>query len=241
MEFNKIWTKKINDRYRQMIKEKKSILEIKKEFKDYIDYHPNKKFGSDNVFSWELFKEIKFNPNYVYFTYQQVPSLHYSKNEYKNNNYQNPLRKEKTTDDYICFFKVKNIEYIIKLEYFSDHQFNIIYHVSFTTKIQYDLFIQEFINIISTRNITNQDFNYLKNIYEEETNLGDIITLFNSIFYIILEMYKRIPNCIYMIAETDRLEKIHYYKQSIEDSFKQFTRIEGYSPFFPNQKVYYYK
>lgn len=46
MEFNKHWTKEKNDELRQMIKEKKSVDEIREYFGSLLEYHPDKKYCS---------------------------------------------------------------------------------------------------------------------------------------------------------------------------------------------------
>jgi ethanolamine utilization protein EutA (predicted chaperonin) len=113
-------------------------------------------------------------------------------------------------------------------------------HISFTTKSQFEIFMTEYKKIYQLRILTSDDFLYLQNIYEKETNFKDILQIFNAISYILLQMSKRIPNAIFMIGETDKLAKINFYLKSIEDSFTEFERLEGESHFFPGKKAYYY-
>lgn len=225
MKFNEIWTKEINNRYRQMIKEKKSYDEIREELKDYMNYHPTKKFGSDNILSWELFKEIKFDPKYIYYRFHEEKSLQY---------------KNEDIFDFIFEFKINDTKYILKLEYFKDPKFSYVYHISFTTQDQYDFFMKEYNRINNIRALTENDFEYLKGIYEKLTKKGDFIKIMNAIFYILPQVKNRLNNSVYMIGETDEYEKIHFYLDSIEENFKnQYDIIEGKSDFFPNQKIYY--
>jgi len=46
MIFNDKWTKKVNNRYRQMIKEKYSRSDIRKELGYLMEYHTEWKFDS---------------------------------------------------------------------------------------------------------------------------------------------------------------------------------------------------
>ena len=53
-------------------------------------------------------------------------------------------------------------------------------------------------------------------------------------------MSSRIEGGIYMISETENIQKFNFYKKSIEDSFDNFDLIIDISAFLPNKKSYYY-
>jgi len=229
MEFNDKWTKEVNDEYRQMIKEKKSTDEIKKHFGDLVKYHPKKKF-SGSLLTYERFmltvNEIKFHPNYTYYTFEYIDSKRY--------NYQK---------DILCHFSVNDIEYVLLLEYLIENNSSfdkqVVYNVFFTTKQQYDDYIKLTLNLSAEE--MEKNFYEIQNLIEKETDKGDIIKIFNSLSYILLKKNDHINNCIYMISETEDSRKFDFYKKSIEDSFNNFDLIIDVSAFLPNKKSYYYR
>ena len=79
MLFNDKWTKEVNDKYRQMIKEHKSPDEIREYLGDLIHYHPKKKFSVGSVLPYGRFQallnEIKFYPNYIYFRFYEHTNI----------------------------------------------------------------------------------------------------------------------------------------------------------------------
>jgi hypothetical protein len=230
MEFNDKWTKEVNDKYRQMIKEHKSPDEIREYFGDLIHYHPKKKFSAGSVLSYGRFQailnEIKFYPNYIYFEFNYIDSARF-----------------KDKQDIICYFKINDVKYILLLEYLIENNksFNdqVVYNVFFTTEKQYDIF-KKIISNLSSEEIQNR-FSELQDIVEKETNYGDIIKIFNALSYILTKMSGRIKNCIYMISETEDKKKFDFYIKSIEDSFNNYELIIDESIFLPGKKSYYFK
>lgn len=229
MEFNDKWTKKVNDKYLKMIKEKKSYDEIKSVLGDLMNYHPKGKFEYNTVLSYNRFKsivnEIKFTSNYIYFEF---------------NNIQSPRYKDKK--DIICYFNVNDTKYILLLECLieNNNSFDnqIVYNIFFTSKEQYDIF-QKMIATLTPIEIEKK-FYELQEIVEKQTDKGDAIKIFNSISYILTKMKHHITDCIYIISETDDYRKFNFYKQSIEDSFNNYDLIVDESKFFPKRKTYYY-
>lgn len=228
MEFNDKWTKVVNDEYRKMIREHKSTDEIVNYFGDLIKYHPKKKY-SGGLFTYEKFiltvNEIKYHPNYINFGFNYFPS-----------------KRFKDKDDIYCFFNINNVEYILILEYLiennSSFKNKIVYNIFFTTKYQYEIFDNITKNLSSSE--IEKKFLELQEITEKETNKGDIIKIFNSLSYILLKMSSRIKKCVYMISETENIQKINFYKKSIEDSFDNYDLIIDISSFIPDKKSYYY-
>lgn len=229
MEFNDKWTKEVNDKYRQMIKEKKSMDEIREYFGDLMKYHPEGKFNR-GLFTYERFmlivNEIKFYPNYIYFTFEELKSLRFP-----------------SSKDIICYFEINEVEYILLLEYLIENNNSfkeqVVYNVLFTTKEQYN----KFKKIISNLSSEEMEIKYieLQDIIEKETNKGDVIKIFNALSYILLKMIDRLENKIYMISETTNIKKIKFYIKSIEDSFKdKYELIIDKSQFFDG-KSYYFK
>lgn len=228
MDFNDKWTKEVNDHYRKMVKEKKSMSEIEEYFGDLMKYHPKKKFNR-GIYTYEnfttLLNEITIHPNYIYFTFKNEQSLRY-----------------KNGKDIICYFNINNVDYILKLEYLIENnqffQNRIVYNIFFTTKEQYDIFIK----MSSNKSASELEFLFsdIQKIVEEETNKGDVIKILNAISYILLKIANHITDPIYILTETMNLQKINFYKKSIEDSFKgKYELLIGKSIFFDGLTYYY--
>jgi len=223
MKFNEHWTKEVNDKYRQMIKDHKSIEEIKDTIGDKMEFHPNGKFNKIGILKYDRFKlileEIKFNPNYVYFEWRYIQSPRY---KYEN--------------DIIFFFKVNDIEYIMILELFYDDLVGKHYNVFFTTKYQHDKYIKMTKDLISPDEYESK-YKELQDVVEKETNYGDTIKIFNSLSYILLKYSsQQETNLIFTIfSEDDR--KINFYIKSIEDSFKDKCEIKNMN----GQKYFFLK
>lgn len=231
MEFNNKWTKEINDEYRQMIKERKTIDEIREYFGfDLMSYHPKKKFNYNTVLSYgrfqSLLNEISFYPNYIFFSYNEIDSIRFSDQK-----------------DYICNFNINNIDYVAILEVLIENNNNfknkIVYNVFFTTKLKFDKFNNIILGL--SKEDLQKKFKELQTIVEEETNYNDIIKIFNALSYILIKMSKKINNCVYMISETDDKRKVDFYIKSIKDSFNNYELIIDESVYFPNRKSYYFK
>jgi hypothetical protein len=80
--------------------------------------------------------------------------------------------------------------------------------------------------------------------YEEETNKGEFFELMNRISYILININNfvriDIPNLVYMIGETDNLQKINAYRDIIKNTFKNIKETKGYSSFNLGKPAYYY-
>jgi len=229
MEFNEKWTKEINDEYRQMIKDGKSVDEILEEFKEVSQFHPKGKFKR-GLMTFEnyinLINEIKFNPNYVYFTFNYEQSLRF-----------------KDGKDIIFYFNVNDIDYILKLEFLIENNEyfhnQIFYNIFFTTKKQYDEYLYFIKNEKDISKLENM-YLELQELVEKETNRNDVIKIFNSISYILLKASNHIKDPIFALTETTRPEKINFYNKSIQDSFKDKYELKiGKSQYFDG-KTYYY-
>lgn len=124
MQFNDKWTKIVNDEYRQMIKDGKSMDDIRNHFTDLLQYHPNDKFKSIGLFSYgrflDMINEIKFHPNYVPFEFKYIQSLRFKKGK-----------------DILCFFKVNNIDYVVVLEYLIEK------NEFFDNEVVYNIFLEK--------------------------------------------------------------------------------------------------
>jgi len=229
MKFNDKWTREVNDRYRQMIKEKYSRDEIRDELGHLMKYHPEGKFDSGGgIFPYRRFlgilNEIKFHPNYIYFNFKYDVSLWY-----------------KDKKDIICYFTINDIDYVLLLEYLiEDNDFfnnEVVYNVFFAIKDRYDLFIKE----MKRGEIKKDEIDKLRVMMEEETNLGDVVKVFNAISYILLKILSHIENPIYMVSDTNNLKKIKFYKKSIEDSFKEKYELFVGKSSHTDKKSYYFK
>lgn len=226
MIFNEIWTKEVNDQYRKMIIEKKSIQEIMDYFGDKINFHPNNKFKYGGILSYQSFlNEICFKPLEINFTKQETNSLRY-----------------KDTKDIIYIFSVNNTEYVFFIEKYIENnnifKNELVYNISFTTLKQYLDFIEKLNKIDGI--VSEEEFNEIQINFERETNYGDILKIFSSISYLLLDFCKDIDKPIIVIGETKDPRKIHFYNQSIKDSFDNYELLIGDSLLYPGIKTYYY-
>jgi hypothetical protein len=232
MNFNNKWTKGVNNRYRQMIKEGYPMIYIREKLDHLMKYHPEGKFNSGGgIFPfrkfWGILNEIKFNPNYIYFRFYEEESLWY-KDKY----------------DIICEFKINDIDYVLLLEYLVDNNDffdnEVVYNIFFSTKKQYEMFIY---NVKGLNNIKDKgdELDKFRDMVEKETNYGDIIKIFNAISYILLKIINRLDNPIYMISNTDNPKKINFYIKSIEDSFKDKYELFVGKSSLNNKQSYYFK
>ena len=231
MKFNNYWTKEINKLYHDMIKEGKTMDEIKNHFgKDLLMHHPDKKFHVEGKLMIltgygeyvKKLNEIKFTPGETEYLVDKKPSEMFDSGE-----------------DYFLSFNVNGIDYIIVLFYYivkGVKSFN----VFFTTKKQYD----EYLKIkgdIKYGDLTPDKFNELSEILERTTNYNDIIKIMKSIsfilinFHTVLRYYNDIP---YSICETDRKIKIKLYRNIIENSFDNIEETEDKMD--NGMKIYYY-
>lgn len=232
MKFNNKWTKDINDKYRNMIKNGLSMDNIRKQLGYLMKYHPDGKFNK--IFSFNKYNnhlnEIKFNPNYIYFEFNYIPSQRY-----------------KDKKDIICYFTINKIKYVLLLEYLIENNNilnnEIVYNIFFTTLKQYNEYIEKISEIDDIIDKEKEFYNF-QNIIEKETNIGDIIKIFNGISYILLNIINFLDNKIYMISDTTNSKKIQFYLKSIKDSFEdkfEFFKdkslyAEGNSYYFVNKK-----
>ena len=232
MEFNDIWTKEVNDQYRKMVREHKSMDEIREVLGDKMNHHPNKKFkyGGGGFLSYEgflaLINEIKIHPNYIDFGFNTFDSPRVTSGK-----------------DIRCFFTINDIDYVLSLEYLIENnnlfRNKVVYNVFFTTKEQFDC-VQNKLSKLDSEEY-EENFAELQKIAEKETNKGDVIKIFNALSYILLKIVNHITNPILVISETDNPQKINFYKKSIEDSFPdKYELLIGESKFFPGVNTYYY-
>ena len=238
MEFNEHWTKKDNDLMRQMIKEHKSRKEIIKFFgEEKVSHHPKKKFAVEHSLpNFDIIKQqIRLKKiNRI----QEVCILkkygEYIKEEIKiYPKFTTYDLKRKFSDDYptkydyLAEFKTdSNTYYMLSLIYVEDvvspFPNQPMYNISFTTKEQYGTVE-----------------------YEEETHKNETIELMKKIMYILLDINdlvirKYLSNPIYIIGETDNIQKIKFYQNIMRDSLPEYKEIKGKSSVNNGKDVYYY-
>jgi len=226
MKFNKIWTKEKNDLLRKFNKENKPIEFIKEYFGDDLNHHPKNKFKSTKLYGFHKFvNEIKITPESINYTKSIKNSIKYNKK------------------DYIFTFKTKH-EYILMLLYVQNFNKSS-YEVVFTSKDNYDKYIEKFNEIISLRGDLNEEDNLLlSSIIEQKTNYDEIYSLMKKLSFILLEefpllklMYK-IP---LSITETNDPIKANLYRNIIEHSFPELKETESISELNKNKKIFYYE
>jgi hypothetical protein len=226
MIFNEVWTKEKNDMLRQMIREKKSVDEIKKYFGSDLDYHPTKKYDNSKILPFRKFlNEIVFNPKYTHYGHKFEKSIFLSDKE-----------------DIIIDFKSDKECYNLILFYFIDkgiHSYNIV----FTLQKQYEKYSKELENIIKNKKygetLTDSEHKYLSDILEQETQLNEPIQIMNKLSFILFDIYPKLNNTLLSIGETKRKIKIDFYRDVIKSSFKNVEEIKDVDS--SNQIIYYYK
>jgi len=228
MEFNNYWTKEINKLYHDMIKEGKTMDEIKNHFgKDLLMHHPNKKFGDGYI-----------NKSFVNFIKEEIkvtPIDTYYKISRKNSSVDNNKK------DYKISFIVNDNEYILFLYYFINDDKKS-YEIFFTTKEQEDKKI-EYLSKITKGELNEEEMDDIINIVEEETNRMDIMKLMKSLSYILFQSYPNIKydngDIPYSITESTKKNKMKLYRNIIENSFDNVIETEDILK--DGRKIFYYK
>jgi hypothetical protein len=210
MKFTEDWSKKDNDKLRQLIKEKKTINEIISIIGlEKLKNNPKQKYVGK--FSDFILNEIFSTPKKTLYSLYQ--------------NYSN-IFKDKL--NYTATFNTDSgEEYILNLIYVEDLNSPFpnepMYNISFTIKNQYDL------------------LDYLK--YENETNKDELLEIISRLIFIITDIDNLIknkyPNIIYIIGETDNLQKINIYRNIIKNSLN-YKELKGKSSINLGKPVYYY-
>ena len=157
------------------------------------------------------FNEIKINPTELPYKNWKSNSLFY-KNKY----------------DYFAEFETINGNvYSLCLMYYEIDNLST-YNILFTTKEKMDKYSSELNKILLSKgSISNNDREYLKSIFEKETNLNEIIDIMKRISFIIFDMYKsNIKNKLLSIGDTDNYRKIKLYRSIIKDSFDNINEEE---------------
>jgi len=229
MKFNKIWNKHRQQKLQQMNKEGKSVDEIRDYFGSLLQYHPNKIYCSES-FIISKFKEFnnesvinKFNE--IEYTFEKNYSMFYN---FKN--------------DYIAYFKINNIEYVLILFYLIDGD-DISYNIVFSTKVQYDKYIELLENFLEKNEIEDIDedlyFN-LSNILEKETKINNADILINAVSYVLIDIYNKLlsKKTLFSIGQTKNNRKINWYRHIIKYSFDNVIEIEKIDSI--GNKIYYY-
>jgi hypothetical protein len=182
MKFTKNWTKKDNDKHRQLIKERKSVDEIIEIMgMEKLKYHPNKRYTAK--FSTFVLNEIIYSSRITDYDFKIIKSATY------------PPEK-----DYEMVFKTKSGQkYVIDLIYMFEMKVGRpyinrdLYNISFTTLEQKE----------QSAKISN-DKEKTKS-YEKETNKQESIELMKRLIYILQEIHnyikKLFPDIVYVIGE----------------------------------------
>jgi len=225
MKFNNYWTKEINDLYREMIRENKSMDDIINHFgRDLLNHHPNKKFHRDGkMFPYKDFvNEIKITPGEIEYEIDIKESEMFNQGK-----------------DYLLSFNINDVDYIIILFYYIVNDV-VSFNVLFTTKEQYD----EYIKIKGDKKygeLSIEEFNDISEILERETNYGVIIKIMKSISFILINFHNILKysyDIPYSICETNNPVKIRLYRNIIEQSFINIKETEDIM--YNGMKIYYY-
>jgi hypothetical protein len=222
MEFNRNWTKQDNNKMRQMIKEKKSVDEIRNYFgNDKLFYHPTKKYyhsgksGSIPTFKEKIkdysgfINEIKYESLKTDFTIDFKKSKHF-KEEF----------------DYLYRFQTESgNRYIVDFIYLKDNLSPFpnkeIYNISLTLE--------------ENRNLSDYED------YEKLSKLNEQHELLKRLIFICKDFNDRFSkDKFYLIGETEDKRKINWYRNLISDSFDNVEEIVGKSSFTNGLNAYYF-
>lgn len=200
------WTKEKFLEYRKLKRSGYTHKMLKEHFGDVI-YDSGLYNKNASKFSFlKSFNEIKINPIELPYKNWKSNSLFY-KGKY----------------DYFAEFEtIKENTYSLCLMYCEINN-QPTYNILFTTKEMMDKYLSELNKILlSKKGISNDDMEYLKSIFEKETNLNEIIDIMKRISFVIFDMYEsNIKNQLLSIGETDNYKKIKLYRNIIKDSFDE--------------------
>jgi len=220
--YNERWTREKFIEYRKLKKSGYSHKQLKEYFGDDI-WESGLYNKNANLMPWLKFiNEIKINPLEIPYSFWNRKSIFFN----------NKL-------DYFAEFESENIKYILNLMYFEINNIST-YNVIFTTKTQYDIYDDKMTQYMKKGNITDDEYDELKNIFETETNFNDIYGIMKRISFVIFDLYNtKIKGNYLSIGETDNYKKIKLYRNIIENSFENITETEIFDKL--GNKYYIYK
>jgi hypothetical protein len=141
MIFNEHWTKKINDQYRQMIKEGKTMNDIREVLGDFMPYHPEHKFSTGKIIPI-LKKMKKFN--------EFINEIVISPKEIKYKYFLQPSSSYKYKTDYIIYFTINEHSYVLIMFYYKCKGIDSL-NLLFTTEEQYKKYEKRYNEILKTK------------------------------------------------------------------------------------------
>ena len=222
MVFTSDWTKQDNDKYRSLIKERKSVDDIISIMGlEKLKHKPNGSYCYGGVLKnfGEFLNEITYTEKWTEI------SLNVKKSKYFKG------------DNYEFYFKTDNgNEYVFEFVYYIETVgpfigYNL-YNLSFTTKQQKEVSDKIKNDTIKT------------NIYEQITDRNESHEIFKRLIYLFRHFhtyYGKRQNSIYVIGETTNSKKINYYRNSIKSSFDDVIETKGESSINLSKDVYYYE
>ncbi len=222
--YNEKWTRKKHIEYRKLKKSGYTDRMLKDHFGEDI-YHSGfyNKNGSTLpvILKYGKFiNEIKINPEQVDYSFTKQPS--------------NFIKGE---SDYIISFFSNNTPYIISILYFPIND-KATFNIVFTTRDQWNNYEYNLINFLKKGSLTDDEFEKLENIIDEETKLNDLFSIFRKISWILLDFYnKNIKGHLLSIGDTNNEKKINFYRNIIKDSFTDIIESEE---FLKDYKYYIY-
>lgn len=223
MIFTDKWTKEDNKLYRTLIKEHTKVDDIIKimglnKLKNYPNGTYSTRYSLGN-FDDFVKNEIVYSDRFTNFNLKVSKSNHFDGNDYS-----------------FVFKTDSDIEYVFDFVYYNEINGDFInknlYYLSFSTLEQ---------KIISD---TISDDIKKTEAYEETTDNNEIHELIKRLIYLFKHFYNfygKIENAIYVIGETDNIQKINFYRDLIESSFDNVKEYIGKSFINLNRNVYYYE
>lgn len=222
MEFNKNWTKLDNDKLRDFIKEGKDS--------DFIRNY----FSNDKLF---------YNPNKKYYRSGKSASIPTFKKQIDDfTGFINEIKYESLKTDFQVDFE--------KSTHFAD-EFNYIYKFQTYSGNRYVIdfiYIKDFIGPYPNKDIYNISFTLERNRnlnnqeeYEKITSLHESHEIIKRLIFIFNNFETKYGSGLYLLGETENLNKINWYRNLIKDSFPNIKETEGESSFTNGLKAYYFE
>lgn len=225
---NKIWNKTRQKKLLELRKLGKTPDEIRDYFTTAIlQYHPNKLYLPSSYI-------ITNYRNYITEIHTEPKKIDYEL-DVRYSMFYNNVR------DYIINFNVDGQDYTLALLALKDKVMS--YNILFTTKAQYDEYMNVIEDFLTDHNLTdlNDDmYNKFANILESETNLNKPFKIINALSYIIFDVYKKyLKSALFSIGSTDDKRKIQFYRNVIKNSFTNVVESEDID--LNNKKIFYYE
>jgi hypothetical protein len=219
-KYNDKWTRENFLEYRKLKRSGYTDKMLKEHFGDDIYYSGFYNKNSSKSHFLKMFNEIVINPIETPYNYWEENSLFYENKK-----------------DYFAEFETdKGNRYILSLTCFYVNNIET-YSIMFTLKNTFEKYYNNLKSILQQKGKLEQDdMDYLKSIFEKETNIHEIYDVMKRISYILFDIYKHLDNKKLSLGETDNYRKLKLYRNIIKSSF---PNIEEEKVLLNNKYDYY--